>query len=105
MELSFSPDEIAFRDEIRAFIRDNLPRDVQQRMIEGREIGKQDIVNWQAKLNAKGWATPHWPKAWGGQDWSPVQEFILIDELQSAPAPQALAFNVSMVGPVHSTAL
>jgi len=103
MELSFSAEELAFRDEIRAFIRDNLPREVQQRMIEGREIAKQDIVNWQAKLNAKGWATPHWPKAWGGQDWSPVQEFILIDELQSAPAPQPLPFNVSMVGPVIAT--
>ena len=103
MELSFSAEELTFRDEIRAFIRDNLPREVQQRMIEGREIAKQDIVDWQAKLNTKGWATPHWPKEWGGQDWSPVQEFILIDELQSAPAPQPLPFNVSMVGPVIAT--
>ncbi|OYW04763.1 MAG: pimeloyl-CoA dehydrogenase large subunit, partial [Acidiphilium sp. 37-67-22] len=100
MELSFSPEEIAFRDEVRAFIRDNLPGDVRKRLIEGREIGKQDIVDWQRKLNAKGWAVPHWPRAWGGQDWSPVQEFILLDELQSAPAPSPLPFNVSMVGPV-----
>lgn len=103
MELSFSSEELAFRDEVRAFIRDNLPRDVQQRMIEGREIGKQDIVDWQRKLNAKGWAVPHWPRAWGGQNWSPVHEYILIDELQSAPAPQPLPFNVSMVGPVIAT--
>jgi Acyl-CoA dehydrogenase, N-terminal domain. len=66
MELSFSAEELTFRDEIRAFIRDNLPREVQQRMIEGREIAKQDIVDWQAKLNTKGWATPHWPKEVGG---------------------------------------
>ncbi len=103
MELSFSPEEIAFRDEVRAFIRDNLPGDVRKRLIEGREIGKQDIVDWQRKLNAKGWAVPHWPRAWGGQDWSPVQEFILLDELQSAPAPSPLPFNVSMVGPVIAT--
>ena len=103
MELSFSTEERAFRDEVRSFIAENLPRDVQQRMIEGREIGKEDIVDWQRKLNAKGWAVPHWPREWGGQGWSPVMEYILIDELQSAPAPQPLPFNVSMVGPVIAT--
>ena len=103
MELSFSPEESAFRDEVRQFIHDHLPSDVQKNMIEGREIGKQAIVDWQQKLNAKGWAVPHWPRAWGGQDWSPVMEYILLEELQSAPAPQPLPFNVSMVGPVIAT--
>jgi pimeloyl-CoA dehydrogenase large subunit len=103
MELSFSPEESAFRDEVRQFIHDHLPHDVQKNMIEGREIGKQAIVDWQRKLNAKGWAVPHWPQAWGGKDWSPVMEYILLEELQSAPAPQPLPFNVSMVGPVIAT--
>ncbi len=103
MELSFSPEEIAFRDEVRAFIRDNLPRETQQKMIDGREVSKHEIVDWQAKLNDKGWAVPHWPVADGGRDWSPVQEYILLDELQSAPAPTPLPFNVSMVGPVIAT--
>lgn len=103
MELSFSPEESAFRDEVRQFIHDHLPHDVQKNMIEGREIGKQAIVDWQRKLNAKGWAVPHWPQAWGGKDWSPVMEYILLEELQAAPAPQPLPFNVSMVGPVIAT--
>jgi pimeloyl-CoA dehydrogenase large subunit len=103
MELSFSPEELAFRDEVRAFIRDNLPRETQQKMIDGREVSKQEIVEWQGKLNDKGWAVPHWPVADGGRDWSPVQEYILLDELQSAPAPTPLPFNVSMVGPVIAT--
>ena len=103
MELSFSSEELAFRDEVRAFIRDNLPRETQQKMIDGREVSKQEIVDWQAKLNDKSWAVPHWPVACGGRDWSPVQEYILLDELQSAPAPTPLPFNVSMVGPVIAT--
>ena len=103
MELSFSPEELAFRDEVRAFIRDNLPRETQAKMIDGREVSKQEIVEWQSKLNQKGWAVPHWPVADGGRDWSPVQEYILLDELQSAPAPTPLPFNVSMVGPVIAT--
>lgn len=100
MDLSFSPAEIAFRDEVRTFIRDNLPRETRMKLVEGREMSRQDITGWQRELNAKGWAVPHWPRAWGGQDWSPVQEYILLDELQSAPAPTPLPFNVSMVGPV-----
>lgn len=103
MDLGFSAEEIAFRNEVDAFIRDNLPANVQKRLIEGRETTRQDIVDWQRKLNAKGWAVPHWPLAWGGQNWSPVLEYILIDTLQSAPAPQPLPFNVSMVGPVIAT--
>src|SRR6266516_3535141 len=63
-------------------------------------LDKDDIVTWQRILNAKGWAVPNWPVEWGGQDWSPVQQYIWLDELQQAPAPSPLPFNVSMVGPV-----
>jgi alkylation response protein AidB-like acyl-CoA dehydrogenase len=73
------------------------------KMLLGRELGKQDYVDWQRKLNARGWAVPHWPAAYGGKGWGPMQEFILMDELQQAPAPTALPFNVSMVGPVIAT--
>jgi pimeloyl-CoA dehydrogenase large subunit len=100
MDLNLSPEETAFRDEVRAFIKAELPADVQRKIILGQELGKQDIVNWQRKLNAKGWAVPHWPVEYGGSNWGPMQEFILMDEIQQAPAPYSLAFNISMVGPV-----
>ncbi|HQT68107.1 MAG: pimeloyl-CoA dehydrogenase large subunit [Rhodospirillales bacterium 20-60-12] len=103
MDLSFSPEEVAFRDEVRSFIRDHLAPETRAKLIEGREIGKQDIVDWQKALHARGWAVPHWPVEYGGQNWSPVQEYIFLDELQMAPAPSALPFNVSMVGPVIAT--
>jgi len=103
MDLNLSTEEAAFRDEVRAFIKAELSPETQQKMILGREIGKHDFVEWQAKLNDKGWAVPHWPVEYGGKNWSPMQEYIFLDELQQAPAPSPLPFNVSMVGPVIAT--
>jgi pimeloyl-CoA dehydrogenase large subunit len=100
MDLNLSPEETAFRDEVRAFIKAELPAETQHKMILGQELGKQEYVDWQRKLNAKGWAVPHWPAEVGGKNWGPMQEYIFLDELQQAPAPPALPFNVSMVGPV-----
>jgi pimeloyl-CoA dehydrogenase large subunit len=100
MDLNLSPEEAAFRDEVRAFIKAELSPETQQKMILGREIGKHDFVEWQRKLDEKGWAVPHWPVEYGGKNWSPMQEYIFLDELQQAPAPSPLPFNVSMVGPV-----
>ena len=51
-------------------------------------------------LHAKGLAVPHWPKQWGGADWTPVQHYIYTEELQFNGVPQPLPFNVSMCGPV-----
>jgi pimeloyl-CoA dehydrogenase large subunit len=103
MDLNLSPEEAAFRDEVRAFIKAELSPETQEKMILGREIGKHDFVEWQSKLNQKGWAVPHWPAEYGGQNWSPMQEYILLNEIEQAPAPSPLPFNVSMVGPVIAT--
>jgi len=100
MDLRFTDEELAFRDEVRDFMRTKLPEKTRQKIIEGRHLDKDDYVTWQRILNAKGWAVPNWPVQWGGQDWSPVQQYIWLDEMQQAPAPQPLAFGVSMVGPV-----
>jgi alkylation response protein AidB-like acyl-CoA dehydrogenase len=51
-------------------------------------------------LNVKGWAVPRWPVAWGGKPWTPVQQYIFIEELQRNGVPQPLQFNCDMVGPV-----
>jgi pimeloyl-CoA dehydrogenase large subunit len=103
MDLNLSPEEAAFRDEVRAFIKAELPDEIREKLVAGRELGKQNYVDWQRKLNAKGWAVPHWPEQWGGRNWGPMQEYIFLDEMQQAPAPPALPFNVSMVGPVIAT--
>ena len=100
MDLRFTPDEVAFRDEVRAFMRTALPPAIRSKMAEGRRLIKEELVNWQRILNAKGWAVPHWPKQWGGTGWSPVQIYLFRDEMQQALAPEPLPFGTNMVGPV-----
>jgi len=100
MDLRFTPEETQFRDEVRGFFRSALPASIRAKMIDGRHLAKDDIVTWQRILNAKGWAVPAWPVEWGGTGWTPVQRYIYDEEMQQAPAPQPLAFGVSMVGPV-----
>jgi pimeloyl-CoA dehydrogenase large subunit len=100
MDLNFTKEEIAFRDEVRDFFKKNVPADTRQKLIEGRKLEKADIVNWQRILNKKGWAVSNWPKEYGGTGWTPVQKYIFLEELQRAPAPDPLPFGVSMVGPV-----
>jgi pimeloyl-CoA dehydrogenase large subunit len=100
MDLRFTPEELAFRDEVRSFMRTALPADIRSKLVEGRRLKKDDIVAWQRILNAKGWAVPHWPAEWGGRNWTPTQSYIFLEELQQAPAPPPLGFGVTMVGPV-----
>ncbi|MDZ4078906.1 acyl-CoA dehydrogenase family protein [Hydrocarboniphaga sp.] len=103
MDLRFTDEENAFRAEVRAFIRAKLPADIHAKMLEHRSLTKDDVVTWQRILNARGWATPSWPKAWGGPGWDAVQRYIFLDELHQAPAPEPVSFNVSMIGPVIGT--
>ena len=103
MDLSFSKEEVAFRDEVRAFFRDNVPPATRQKLQEGRHLGKDEMIDWWRILNKKGWGVSHWPKEYGGTGWSSVQHYIFNEELQMAPAPAPLAFGVSMVGPVIYT--
>ena len=100
MDLRFTPEESAFRADVRTFMRDKLPPAIRAKMIEGRHLAKDDIVAWQRILNAKGWAVPHWPTQWGGTGWGPVELYLFRDEMQQAPAPEPLPFGAYMVGPV-----
>jgi pimeloyl-CoA dehydrogenase large subunit len=103
MDLSFTKEELAFRDEVRTFFKDNVPPATRQRIEDGRHVDKDDLVQWQRILNAKGWAVPHWPVEYGGTGWSPAQQYIFNEEMQLAPAPAPLPFGVNMVGPVIYT--
>ena len=103
MDLRFTPEEVAFRAEVRAFIRDSLPENIRRKMTEARSLAKDDIVTWQRILNKKGWAVAAWPVEYGGTGWTPMQQYIFLEEVQQAPAPQPLQFGVNMVGPVIYT--
>src|SRR6204780_1251432 len=100
MDLRFTQDEIAFRDDVRAFMKQKLPPAIRSKVIEGRRLSRDDLVEWQRVLNAQGWAVPHWPQEWGGAGWSTVKTYLFRDEMQRAPAPEPLPFGINMVGPV-----
>ncbi len=84
MDLSFSKEEVAFRDEVRAFFRDHVPPATRQKLQEGRHLGKDEMIDWWRILNKKGWGVSHWPKEYGGTGWSSVQHYIFNEELQMA---------------------
>jgi pimeloyl-CoA dehydrogenase large subunit len=100
MDLHYTSEERAFRREVRDFLETNIPADTRRRMAEDKHPTKDDIVISQRILNKRGWAVPAWPREWGGQAWSPVQHYILLDELQQCSVPPPLSFNTNMVGPV-----
>jgi pimeloyl-CoA dehydrogenase large subunit len=100
MDLNFTPEEIAFREEARRFFRTEFPKAIRDKVEQGKHLTKDETVAAQRVLNARGWAVPNWPVAWGGQDWTPVQLYMYQDEMQQAWVPSPLAFNCSMVGPV-----
>jgi len=100
MDLNFTPEEIAFRDEARHFFRTAVPDYIRSKVAEGEGLTRDDMINAQRILNARGWATVNWPVEWGGQNWTPIQVYLYQDEMQQANVPPPIAFNVSMVGPV-----
>ena len=100
MDLSFTPEERAFRAEMRAFFTEKVPAAIRAEVQRGEHVGRAQQVEAQRILNAHGLAVPHWPAEWGGRDWTPVQTYIWQDEMQMACVPPPLAFNTGMVGPV-----
>ncbi|GAA5041845.1 acyl-CoA dehydrogenase family protein [Nocardia callitridis] len=100
MKISLSPDEVAFRDELRNLYRTQIPAEIRERVKYGRELSREDIVTAHKTLNDNGIAVPNWPVEWGGKDWTPMQRHIWQDEMQLASVPEPLTFNAQMVGPV-----
>ncbi len=100
MNLDYTETELAFRDEVRAFVRTNLPSEISRKVIEHKRLGKDDFVVWQKILHQRGWIAPGWPAAVGGTGWNPVERHIFEEECAAAGAPPIMAFGIYMVGPV-----
>jgi alkylation response protein AidB-like acyl-CoA dehydrogenase len=103
MRLHLSPEDQAFRNEMRTFFSTQVPRSIRDTVAAHRELTKEQYVQAQRVLNAAGLAVPHWPVEWGGRDWTPLQRHIWREEMQLANVPEPLAFNTSMIGPVLAT--
>ncbi len=100
MDLSYSPEEQEFRDEVRAFLAESLPAELSDKVRAGRELAKADMERWHGVLNDKGWLAITWPEDHGGPGWSPVQRHIFEEESARASAPRVVPFGLHMLGPV-----
>ncbi len=100
MDLSFSPEERAFREEVRTFVREKLPDDIRRKVQNGDALVKDDQYRWHRALFERGWAAVGWPAALGGPQFTPVQRHIFYEELAYGWAPRLLPFGLNMVAPV-----
>jgi alkylation response protein AidB-like acyl-CoA dehydrogenase len=100
MDLSFSPEHLAFREEVRAFLRSAMPPHLRSKADVDGNFDHHDVMEWHKILYKKGWAAPHWPAALGGPGLDVTQRFILTEELELSGAPTLSAFGVYMVGPL-----
>lgn len=102
MNLDFSPEEVAFRDEVRTFIEENYPEKLKGAGSR-EDLSRDQFLAWHKILGKKGWSTPAWPKEYGGTGWTSTQRYIWSEENARVDAMMPLPFGVSMVAPVIYT--
>lgn len=100
MDLRDTPEDAAFREEVRAFLKEKLPTRISGKVRKGQRLTKADLEEWHAILNARGWLANHWPTEWGGTGWTVMQRFIFETETALAHAPRIIPFGLSMLAPV-----
>jgi alkylation response protein AidB-like acyl-CoA dehydrogenase len=100
MDLTFTPDELEFRDEVRDFLDEKLDPELAERVRNFAHLSREDYDGWHAVLNDKGWLAPHWPVEYGGTGWDVVRRFIFDDECNRAFAPRIVPFGLNMLAPV-----
>ena len=102
MDMDFSPEDLAFRDEVRTFLADHLPERLRvgARRTPGVFVEPDIGLEWQRILHEKGWLAYHWPKEDGGTGWTPTQRFLFEKECGLAGAPSLSVLGLRLVGPV-----
>ncbi len=100
MDLTYSPDELAFRDEVRGWLKANLPNEIRDKVVQYQHLAKEDLMRWHRILAAKGWSVPHWPQEWGGTGWDITQRYIFNEEFGLAGAPNIPNFGPHMCASV-----
>jgi alkylation response protein AidB-like acyl-CoA dehydrogenase len=100
MDLAFTPDELKFRDEIRAWVKDALPQALADKVHKAQRLSRDDMQSWARILGKKGWLGYGWPQQFGGPGWTAVQKHLFEEELAMAGAPRIVPFGPVMVAPV-----
>ncbi len=100
MDLNYAPEDLAFRDTVRGWLKDNLPADLQHKVLHHKRLTRDDFVRWHRIVHRQGWVAPNWPVEHGGTGWTKVQQHIWEEECARAGTPPILPFGVNMVAPV-----
>src|SRR3990170_4242537 len=100
MDLNYSQEESAFRDEVRGWLKANLPQDLRDKIANYDELSREDLLRWHRILAKKGWVAPALPQEHGGTSWNVVQRYIFEEECGFAGTPPLIPFGLSMCGPV-----
>ena len=102
MELQFDQNELSFQEEVRRFLKEELPPHLVKAAKRSSAVfpEKEVALEWQAILAKKGWLVPSWPEQYGGTNWNPAQKYIFARELAEAEAPSIIPMGLAMLGPV-----
>ena len=100
MDLSFSDAERAFRREVREWFAANTPGSLRRKVETGQMLERAEIVEWQRRLDDRGFFVVGWPKEYGGPGWTPTQRYLYDLERAAASAPVGLSMGVTLLGPV-----
>ena len=100
MDLAFTPEELKFRDEIRTWVKSNLPQAIADKVHKAQRLTRDDMQTWAKILGKKGWLGYGWPAQFGGPGWTAVQKHLFEEELAMAGAPRIVPFGPVMVAPV-----
>jgi len=103
MNIDLTDEELKFRDEVRDFMANDYPKDLQRKRDAGIALLREDTIRWHKALNERGWFAVDWPVEHGGTGWTPVQKYLFANELARANAPLVVPFGVKMVAPVIYT--
>jgi alkylation response protein AidB-like acyl-CoA dehydrogenase len=98
--MSFSPEQLAFRDEVRSWLASNIPPHLKAKAEMDAYFEHREVMEWHKVLHAKGWVAPYWPKEYGGPGLDATCRFILTEELELAGTPFLSPFGFVMVGPL-----
>jgi len=100
MDLNFTPEELAFRAQVRDWVAANLPADLSHKVHNALRLSRDDLQRWARILGSKGWLGWGWPKAFGGPGWNAIQKHLFEEECALAGAPRVVPFGPVMVAPV-----
>ncbi len=95
-----TPETVAFRAEVRAFVRSQLPDDLRAVVRAGQPASREQTLRWHAILARQGWLVPHWPIEAGGCGWDAARCLVFDEEMCTNYAPELNSITFNMIGPV-----